>query len=50
VAYPNNPIARESVTRYVDAMKSVYLRVAEGRTTAAPVATAAHAHLDLKPA
>jgi hypothetical protein len=50
VAYPNNPIARESVTRYVDAMKSVYLRVAEGRTAAAPVATAAHAHLDLKPA
>ncbi|CAN5594975.1 condensation domain-containing protein [soil metagenome] len=31
VAFPNNPVARESVMRYVDAMKSVYLRVADGR-------------------
>ncbi|MGB3481280.1 MAG: condensation domain-containing protein [Mycobacterium sp.] len=31
VAFPNNPIARESVIRYVDAMKAVYTRVAEGR-------------------
>ncbi|WP_199253324.1 condensation domain-containing protein [Mycolicibacterium mengxianglii] len=31
VAYPNNPIARESVTRYVEVMKAVYTRVAEGR-------------------
>jgi hypothetical protein len=30
VAFPNNPIARESVIRYVDAMKAVYQRVAEG--------------------
>src|SRR5574337_737819 len=37
VAFTNNPIARESVLRYVDAMKAVYLRVAAGRGDAAPV-------------
>jgi hypothetical protein len=31
VAFPNNPIARESVTRYLEAMKAVFLRVAAGR-------------------
>jgi mycolipenoyl-CoA---2-(long-chain-fatty acyl)-trehalose mycolipenoyltransferase / long-chain-acyl-CoA---trehalose acyltransferase len=31
VAFPNNPIARESVTRYVEAMKSIYIRVAAGQ-------------------
>ena len=31
VAYPDNPIARESVQHYIDAMKVVYLRAAEGR-------------------
>lgn len=31
LAFPNNPIARESVTSYVDAMRSVFLRVAAGR-------------------
>ncbi|MCV7282693.1 acyltransferase [Mycolicibacterium flavescens] len=31
LAFPNNPIARESVTRYVDAMKAVFVRVAAGR-------------------
>ena len=31
VAFPNNPIARESVIRYLEAMKAVYARVAEGR-------------------
>ena len=31
VAYPDNPIARESVAQYVDLMKMVYLRTAEGR-------------------
>jgi mycolipenoyl-CoA---2-(long-chain-fatty acyl)-trehalose mycolipenoyltransferase / long-chain-acyl-CoA---trehalose acyltransferase len=30
VSFPNNPVARESVTRYVQAMKSVCHRVAEG--------------------
>jgi len=34
VAFPNNPVARESVTRYVDTMKAVYLRVADGREVA----------------
>lgn len=29
VLFPNNPIARESVTRYMAAMKSVYVRVAD---------------------
>jgi hypothetical protein len=36
VAFPNNPIARESVTRYVDVMKSVFLDVLDGRGMAAP--------------
>jgi hypothetical protein len=31
VLFPNNPIARESVARYVEALKSVMVRVAEGR-------------------
>ena len=31
VAYPDNPVARESVAQYVDLMKMVYLRAAEGR-------------------
>jgi hypothetical protein len=37
VVFPNNPVARESVTRYVEAMKSVYVRVADGRGAAAPL-------------
>jgi mycolipenoyl-CoA---2-(long-chain-fatty acyl)-trehalose mycolipenoyltransferase / long-chain-acyl-CoA---trehalose acyltransferase len=37
VAFPDNPIARDSVTRYVEAMKSVCLRVAEGRGEMATV-------------
>ncbi len=35
VLLPNNPVARESVLRYVEAMKSVFVRVAEGRGEAA---------------
>jgi hypothetical protein len=31
VAYPDNAVARESVAQYVDQMKTVFLRVAEGR-------------------
>jgi hypothetical protein len=31
VMFPDNPIARESIVRYLDAMKSAYVRVAEGR-------------------
>jgi mycolipenoyl-CoA---2-(long-chain-fatty acyl)-trehalose mycolipenoyltransferase / long-chain-acyl-CoA---trehalose acyltransferase len=37
VLFPNNPVARESVTRYVEALKSVYVRVAESHGAAAPV-------------
>ena len=29
--FPNNPVARESVTRYVELVKSVFLAVAKGR-------------------
>jgi Condensation domain len=35
VLAPDNPIARESVTRYVEAMKSMCVRVAEGHDTMA---------------
>jgi hypothetical protein len=38
LAFPNNPIARESVTRYIEAMKAVFVRVAEGRGEMAPAA------------
>ncbi len=31
VAYPDNPIARESVAQYLDQMKMVFLRAAQGR-------------------
>lgn len=31
VLFPNNPIARESVTRYAETLKAAYVRVAEGR-------------------
>lgn len=48
VAFPNNPIARESVTRYIEAMKAVFVRVAAGRgeMAAEPNLVA----VDLKPA
>ena len=29
VRFPDNPVARDSVTRYITAMKSVYARVAD---------------------
>jgi Condensation domain len=41
--YPNNPIARESATRYVDAMKSVFVSVAEGRDAVVPLCDVAEA-------
>jgi hypothetical protein len=49
VAFPNNSIARESVLRYVEAMREVYLRVIDGQV---PVESfgAAEADLDLKTA
>lgn len=34
VLFPDNPVAHESVARYVEAMKSVYVRVADGRSRA----------------
>jgi len=40
VSYPNNPIARESVTRYTDAMKSVFDRVVAGSLAGVPVRVA----------
>ena len=43
VAFPNNPIARESVMRYVEAMKAVYTRVADGRAAAPRVGAVRHA-------
>lgn len=48
-AFPSNPIARESVLRYLEAMRSVYLSVVEGRSlvSALDVDTA---DLDLKSA
>lgn len=34
IAYPDNPIARESVDKYLHAMRAVYLRVADGGSSA----------------
>ncbi|WP_343710609.1 condensation domain-containing protein [Mycobacterium sp.] len=43
VSFPNNPIARESVTRYTDTLKSVFSRVAAGRYSAEPARSGANA-------
>jgi hypothetical protein len=50
VFFPNNPVARESVLCYVEAMKSVCVRASEGRGALAPLRNGAHVqpHLDLK--
>jgi hypothetical protein len=37
VFFPNNPVARESVVRYAQAMRSVCARVAEGKFAGSPV-------------
>ncbi|MBO0863587.1 MAG: acyltransferase [Mycobacterium sp.] len=37
VLFPNNPVARESVSRYIATLRSVYVRVAEGRDAVAPL-------------
>jgi hypothetical protein len=37
VFFPNNPVARESVVRYVEAVKSVCVGVADGRRAMRPV-------------
>ena len=47
VFFPNNPVARESVIRYIEAMKSVCVRVAEGRGAVAPRRNGARAQLHL---
>ncbi len=49
-AFPSNPIARESVLRYLQAMKSVYLSVVEGRSVAVAAIAADAVDLDLKTA
>jgi hypothetical protein len=41
VLFPKNPVARESVARYIAALKSVYARVANGRGPAVPLRNAA---------
>jgi hypothetical protein len=54
VFFPDNPVARESVLRYVEAMKSVCVRASEGRGALTPShngihnGTHAQPHLDLK--
>jgi hypothetical protein len=47
VFFPDNPIARESVIRYIEALKSVCVRVAEGRGAVAPRRNGARARLHL---
>jgi hypothetical protein len=42
VFFPNNPIARQSVTGYLETLKSIYARVAEGRGAAALSRDGAH--------
>ncbi len=50
-AFPSNPVARESVLRYLEAMKAVYLRVVEGHDDMAGVGDLDDAaDLDLKTA
>jgi 2-O-sulfo trehalose long-chain-acyltransferase len=43
VLFPNNPVARESVTLYIEVMKSVCVRAAEGSDAVAPLSNGAHA-------
>jgi hypothetical protein len=40
VSHPNNPVARESVTRFTETMKSVFDRVAAGSFAAVPARVA----------
>jgi hypothetical protein len=37
VNFPNNPVARESVTRYLEVLKSVFARACEGQYAKAAV-------------
>ena len=43
VLFPDNPVARDSVNRYIAALKSVYVRVAEGRGAVTALRKVAHA-------
>ena len=43
VMFPSNPVARESVNRYLTTLKSMYVRVAEGRDPVATLRRVAHA-------
>ena len=48
VTYPNNPIARESVIRFNEQMKSVFDRVVTGSFAVAPIRVAdEHRRVDL---
>lgn len=49
-AFPSNPIARESVLRYLQAMKAVYVSVVEGRSVALSAIASEMVGLDLKTA
>jgi hypothetical protein len=50
-AFPGNPVARESVLRYLEAMKAAYLRVVEGHDEVVTAGEAgARAGLGLKTA
>jgi hypothetical protein len=40
VNFPNNPVARESVTRYLEVLKSVFERASEGQFANAAVQVA----------
>jgi hypothetical protein len=44
-SFPSNPIAYESISEYLETMKSVFLRVAAGRELALPRDSRAHAQL-----
>ncbi len=48
MAFPSNPIARDSVTRYLEAMKATFVRVSEGRGEMSRVAESVD--MDLNPA
>jgi hypothetical protein len=43
VNFQSNPIARDSITRWVDALKSIIVRVAEGYEPVAPLRKLAEA-------
>jgi hypothetical protein len=49
-AFPSNPVARESVLRYLQAMKAVYLDVSEGRAVTIDAIASESVDLDLKTA